>query len=245
MGAAAGVIAAIVAALVALPAGIVIDAVAARLAVPPRDDDAPAETDATEPEDPGDPSGPVLGRAAVYFLGRGGAWRTTSVVTAAAALAFVLGLQYGGGWELIVVCMYVAVLLACTVTDLLARRLPNALLYPAIVLAFGVGMAAPDAGRLDVLGGGALSGGVFLAMALLPQGGLGDAKLGLFTGLALGFELAVPAIFVTALAGGAVSVTILVLTRLRAWHQPVPYGQYIALGAAVVMVFGGTAFARI
>jgi leader peptidase (prepilin peptidase)/N-methyltransferase len=82
-------------------------------------------------------------------------------------------------------------------------------------------------------------------MALLPGAGWGDAKLGLFTGLALGLELAIPAVVLTALTGAVVSVTILLLTRMKALHQPIPYGPYITFGALAVILAGGTAFAQV
>lgn len=229
-------IAAVVAALVGVPVGVAIDAVAMRLIERPAD-----STD----DDEGGQHVWQRGRVQEYLLGRGATWRQAAVVSASVAIAFVLGWQYGAGWELAVAGVYAAILVACTVTDLLDGRLPNLLTYPAIVLAFIVGMSVSAADRIDVLGGAAFSGGVFFLMALLPGAGWGDAKLGLFTGLALGLELAIPAVVLTALTGAVVSVTILLLTRMKALHQPIPYGPYIAFGALAVILAGGTAFAQV
>jgi prepilin signal peptidase PulO-like enzyme (type II secretory pathway) len=228
------VIAAWVAAAAGVPLGLVIDVAAERL--------AREYHTVTQDEDQGTESAT---ESPPYFLNAGAGWRRVAVVAATVVLGFGVGAQHGDGWQPIVAMAYIGVLIGCTVTDLLSRRLPNVFLYPAIALAFVTGMVAPGADRVDVLAGGALSGGIFLAMALLPQGGLGDAKLGLFTGLALGLELVVPAIIITAIAGAAASMLILIATRFRALHRPFPYGQYIALGALVVMLFGGTAFARV
>jgi prepilin signal peptidase PulO-like enzyme (type II secretory pathway) len=86
---------------------------------------------------------------------------------------------------------------------------------------------------------------VFTVMAVLPAGGWGDAKLGLFTGLALGLDLVVPAIFVTAIAGGLGALAVLAVFGWKARGRAIPYGPYIALGAAVVMLSTGTAFVRV
>jgi leader peptidase (prepilin peptidase)/N-methyltransferase len=230
-------IAAVVAALAGVPLGLVIDAVAMRLIT---------RRDAAMEED--DESGERVwrrGRVQEYLLADGATWRKMAIVAASVAIAFVLGWQYGAGWELAIAGIYAAVLVACTVTDLLDGRLPNLLTYPAIVLAFVVGMSVSAADRIDVLGGAAFSGGLFFLMALLPGAGWGDAKLGLFTGLALGLELAIPAVVLTALTGAVVSVTVLLVTRMKALHQPIPYGPYIAFGALAVILAGGTAFADV
>jgi leader peptidase (prepilin peptidase)/N-methyltransferase len=223
--------AAILAGATGVPAGLLIDAIASRLALEWHQGE-PGSHNIRTAEPP-------------FLLASGAAWRTVTVVVLAAGLSALVGARYGWGWELAAAGTYVCVLLACTETDLLAFRIPNVLVYPAIVLALAVGLVAPEADASDVLTGGALSGGIFLVMALLPGGGMGDAKLGLFTGLALGLDLVIPAVLITALSGGAIAATILVLSRMRALHTPIPYGPYIALGAVVVMLTGGTAFVRV
>jgi leader peptidase (prepilin peptidase)/N-methyltransferase len=157
----------------------------------------------------------------------------------------VLGAQYGASWRLVVAAAYAAVFLTCSETDLLAHRIPDIIVLPAIALAIVVGTAAPgaDAGRVWL--GGLISGGVFLAMALTPSGGLGDAKLGLFAGLALGFPLAVYAVFIATISAGIAAFAILASSRFTAWGRAIPYGPYISLGALVVMLAGGTAFVRV
>jgi leader peptidase (prepilin peptidase) / N-methyltransferase len=239
-------IVALISAIAGVPMAIAIDAMVERLALRPRDD--ADEEQGVDDDARADSSARHVwrrGRAQEYLLSGGATWRRVLIVAVSAVLGFFLGWQYGAGWELMLAGAYMAALVVVAGTDLLDARIPNVVTYPSVVLALVVGMLLPDADRIDVLGGGALSGGVFLLMALLPGGGLGDAKLGLFTGLALGLELVVPAIVVTAITGSIVSVLILVATRMRALHQPIPYGPYIALGAVVVMLSGGTAFEHV
>ncbi|HET6615170.1 MAG TPA: A24 family peptidase, partial [Dehalococcoidia bacterium] len=145
-----------------------------------------------------------------------------------------------------IVAAYAAVLIVCTGTDVLAYRVPNVVTYPAIVAAITIGLVMPDANNADVLVGGALSGGIFLAMSILTRGGMGmgDVKLAFFTGFALGLTFGVNALLLTAIGGGIIAVVLIVL-RLRNRHDPIPYAPFIALGALVVMLLQGTAFAEL
>jgi len=170
------------------------------------------------------------------------------VVLAATTLLFALA-----GWRydtdtahLLIVAGYLAALIVCTGTDVLAYRVPNVITYPAILAAITIGMVMPDANRADVVAGGLVTGGVFLAMSILTRGGmgLGDVKLAFFTGFALGLTLGIPALLVTAITGGVIAV-FLMLTRIRGRKDPIPYAPFIALGAVYVMLMHGTAFTEL
>jgi leader peptidase (prepilin peptidase)/N-methyltransferase len=83
-------------------------------------------------------------------------------------------------------------------------------------------------------------------MSILTRGGMGmgDVKLAFFTGFALGLTFGVNALLLTAIGGGIIAVVLIVL-RLRNRHDPIPYAPFIALGALVVMLLQGTAFAEL
>ena len=147
--------------------------------------------------------------------------------------------------EIPIVAAYASVLIVCAATDIIAYRVPNVVSYPAILGALIIGMVLPGANRLDVLAGGLFAGGLFLAFALLPGGpmGMGDVKLALFIGLALGLIPVVQAMLIMAVAGGLVALPLLVLKMLRV--RPATYmfyAPFISIGAIVVMLFAGTAF---
>jgi leader peptidase (prepilin peptidase)/N-methyltransferase len=120
---------------------------------------------------------------------------------------------------------------------------PNVVTYPAILGAIAIGLLMPDASTGDVLVGGGLTGGVFLAMSIATRGGMGmgDVKLAFFCGFALGLTLSVPALLITAISGGVIAI-ILMVARLRDRRDPIPYAPFISLGALVVLLTQGAAF---
>jgi prepilin signal peptidase PulO-like enzyme (type II secretory pathway) len=114
--------------------------------------------------------------------------------------------------------------------------------YPAIILALIVGLAAPDADASEVLVGmGICFGALFIPVAL-GGSSLGDVKLGVFMGAALGMPFSFQALVVMALAGGVGAAAILIASRFRARRVWIPYGPYIAIGFVCVMLVEGTAF---
>jgi leader peptidase (prepilin peptidase)/N-methyltransferase len=160
------------------------------------------------------------------------------------ALFATAGARYDHPGDLAIVTAYASALLVCAATDLLCYRVPNAVTYPAIVGALALGATMSGARMIDVAIGGALAGGVFLLPALFTGGigmGMGDVKLAGFVGLALGLEHVAPALLITALAGGAVAVVLLV-TGLRKRGEPIPYAPFIAAGALAALFWQGTAF---
>jgi leader peptidase (prepilin peptidase)/N-methyltransferase len=103
-------------------------------------------------------------------------------------------------------------------------------------------MAIDGSGRLDVLFGGLVFAGLLLIPSLLTGGmGMGDVKLALFVGFALGFELILPAMLLMAIGGGLAAVFLLV-TRVRGRRDPIPYAPFIAGGALITMLTQGVAF---
>jgi prepilin signal peptidase PulO-like enzyme (type II secretory pathway) len=174
-------------------------------------------------------------------------WYRRAIVVSATALAFaIVGHQYEGSeWRLMIAAFYVAALIICAATDVLSYRVPNAITYPAIIGALLIGMFVPGANRLDVLAGGLLYGGIlFLPSILTGAMGMGDAKLALFVGFALGLTFAVPAMLIMAISGG-LAAAILIVTRLRGRGDPIPYAPFIAGGALVMLLIRGTAFFQI
>ena len=162
---------------------------------------------------------------------------TTGGVFAAAAL------RYDEAGETTIVLAYAAAFLVCAATDLLSFRVPNAATYPGIAGALAAMIFMPDGQADSALVGGAVAGGLFLALGIASRGGigLGDVKLAAFAGLALGWPIVFSALLIAALAGGVVSGLALLL-RLRGRRDPLPYAPFIAVAAVAVMLWQGTAF---
>ena len=236
-------------ALIGLAVGFLLDALIARLAVPPSDGDEPPAApviDALSAHH----AEPFRGRAesgslALTFDTSVAAWtRRLLVVCATAGLFAVIGARFDEPGHAAIAAVYVSVLLICAGTDVLAFRVPNVITYPAIAGAIVVAAAMPGADLLAALAGGGLAGGVLLLPSLLTGGrgmGMGDVKLAAFVGLALGLANVSPALLFMALGGGAIAV-ILLATGLRKKGEPIPYAPFISAGAIATLLWQGTAF---
>ena len=234
----------LVLALIGLPVGFALDGLVAHLAVPPDD------------EDDGERQAPTThalvhseaGSLVVSGDHAGAAWtRRLVIVAATAGLFAAAGARYDDVSHLAVVTAYICALLVCAATDALSYRVPNVITYPAIVGALAVGIAMPDADLFEILAGGLLAGGVLLLPALLTGGvgmGMGDVKLAIFVGLALGFTNAVPALLFMALSGG-LAAALLLITRLRKRGEPIPYAPFISAGALTALLWQGAAFVEL
>jgi len=225
-------------ALIGIPAGLALDALAAHFAAQPDDEDEAAE--------PGPAAAARGAEAGVLVIEHGAqAWaRRALFAGATAALFATAAARYDDPGDLAVVTAYVSVLLVCAATDLLCYRVPNAVTYPAIAGALALGATMSGANMVDVAIGGAVAGGVFLVPSLFTGGigmGMGDVKLAAFVGLALGLEHVAPALLLTALGGGAAAL-VLLLTGLRKRGEPIPYAPFVAAGGLAALLWQGTAF---
>lgn len=157
-----------------------------------------------------------------------------AAVAAGATAGLLLG-AYRDGFELASVLplgLFFALLSATTVYDLRERRIPNALTYPGVAVAFGWAVSAGAA--IESLAGLALAGGM-MAIFWLPGGGrlgLGDVKLSAFVGSALGVRGA-GTYLLAGTAFGAIAALLLLTVLKRGGPQTMAYGPWLALGAAV------------
>jgi leader peptidase (prepilin peptidase)/N-methyltransferase len=89
---------------------------------------------------------------------------------------------------------------------------------------------------LEVVLAGVVVLAAFLLLALVLRGGfgMGDTKLAAMLGFLLGSSV-IPALLIGTLAGGVVGAT--VLARSRARGATIAYGPYLALGAAIAILF--------
>ncbi len=143
------------------------------------------------------------------------------------------------GVELVAFLVLTAMTIALALIDLDTKRLPNALVLPALAVGI-VLLAAAAIVRGDVqalIGAGVGGAGLFLLyliLALVSGGmGMGDVKLAAVLGLYLGFlgwgNLLVGA-FAAFLFGGVFGL-VLMLARRAGRKTAIPFGPWMILGA--------------
>jgi prepilin signal peptidase PulO-like enzyme (type II secretory pathway) len=227
-------------ALLGAAAGLLLEPLVVRLAVPLEEEAAPPEEHLAAV-----PFGEA-GRARLATLvGEGPLWRRLALVVPTTAAFAVAAARYEQPEQAAVISAYAAVLIACAATDLLAFRVPNVITYPAAGGALLAAALMPHGQVTEALIGAAVGGGLMLVIAVISRGGLGlgDVKLAGFAGLALGGPLILPALMITALAGGLVAAYLALRARRR--NQPMPYAPFIAGGALLVLLWQGSAFASL
>jgi prepilin signal peptidase PulO-like enzyme (type II secretory pathway) len=142
------------------------------------------------------------------------------------------------------VSLVVFALLVITATDMLRFRVPNAVTYPGTIAALAAAVLMPDGSIGDAALAALLGGGVFFLLALITRGGvgLGDVKLAVLIGAALGLPIAYQAL-IYGIVAAAVVMGLLLVAGVVGRRQPVPYAPFLALAAIVMLLTQGGAFA--
>lgn len=146
---------------------------------------------------------------------------------------------------------YLFILLLLSVTDLEQRRIPNVIMYPALVLALIGGFVCPPGDWQSTLLGGVVALAFFsllywlgLWFALLlrrrvPALGAGDVKLATFVGLVIGWPDVMVALGLGMVLAAAAAGALILVRLLRGQYHPgqtMPYGPFLAAGAAAVLL---------
>jgi len=155
-----------------------------------------------------------------------------------------LWITLGAEMRLPLYMVYMAILALIVVTDIERRLILNVVTYPAIGIAILASFVTPGMVWWSALLGGAIGFAFFWLAALVGNAlfgsgalGGGDVKLAAFVGLITGFPLVIEALLITLVSGALVSAVLLV-TRLRRLRDPIPYGPFLVLGAAVTLLWG-------
>jgi leader peptidase (prepilin peptidase)/N-methyltransferase len=239
------VLVAVVAGVLGLGAGLLIDRAAARFPWPPpkrswrRRDDAPSEPGVPPPQ----------------RHDRGG---TALVAVGTAAACVLVSLRFGASWELPAFLYLAGVAVLLAVIDLRHHLLPDRVVLPslgiAVVLLAGAAAAHGDgAALLRAVVAAVVLFVVFLVLALIAPSGLGfgDVKLAALLGLYLGW-LGWNAVLLGAAAGFVVQALlslVLLAARRISLRGELPFGPAMLLGAALAIgwtdaLMGGTALFR-
>jgi len=155
----------------------------------------------------------------------------TGVLIAGCVLVFGLTV------EAAVAALFCAVLVAVSAIDLEHRIIPNRIVLPATVVVLAANTAR-DLSPEWALAALAASGFLFAAALAYPGGmGMGDVKLALLMGAALGRTVPV-ALMAGMLAAMAPSVVLLVRHGSKARKMGIPFGPFLAIGSVVALFWG-------
>jgi leader peptidase (prepilin peptidase)/N-methyltransferase len=155
----------------------------------------------------------------------------TAVLIAGCVLAFGLSA------EAAIAAFFCAVLVAVSAIDLEHRIIPNRIVLPATVVVL-VANTLRDLTPEWILAGLAASGFLFAAALIYPAGmGMGDVKLALLMGVALGSTVSV-ALMVGMLAALVPGIVLLARHGSKARKMGIPFGPFLALGSVVALFWG-------
>jgi len=154
--------------------------------------------------------------------------------------------QYHLSVQTVVFALLATALLIVSCIDLAHTIIPDAITLPGIVIGLGTSLWLTPVGVRNAVLGVVLGGGLFLLMAVLSvvilkregMGG-GDIKLIAMLGAFLGWQAVLVTIFLAAVLGAGVGLT-LILLRRKSRREPLPFGPFLALGALLAMVWGDT-----
>jgi leader peptidase (prepilin peptidase)/N-methyltransferase len=165
--------------------------------------------------------------------------RRRVALAAALLVAPVAVWRFDVGAEGIVGILFFAVLAVLAVKDLEEQRIPNVIVLPATAaMLLAVGILEPHHLLEAVLAAVAAAAFLFLPSVLAKGGvGMGDVKLALLLGAALGRGVAV-ALLLGCLAASVAGVTLLVRNGSGARKTAVPFAPFLAFGAIAAIALG-------
>jgi leader peptidase (prepilin peptidase)/N-methyltransferase len=169
------------------------------------------------------------------------------VEVASAGLFAAAALRFGADAALPAYLVFFASLLAISVIDFEHKIIPNRIVYPTILVCLPLlALAALVDGDVDRLGRAVLGGAVAWVLLLLvhlvsPAGmGFGDVRLAFVLGLMLGwlsFSHVVAGLFLGFVLGAVVGLGLVVVAG-RSRKDAVPFGPFLAGGAALAVLVG-------
>lgn len=157
--------------------------------------------------------------------------------TLAVVLAIVCLVVYGNGSSGLIAAAVCVVLVRLSFLDATTRRLPNRIVLPAAAATLALRLLTSP-GQWPVWVGASLGGAaLLLVVALARPGGLGmgDVKLMLLLGAALG----VGVVAALVLATGAAAVAGLAVIARHGWagrSRTIPLGPFLAFGVVIVLI---------
>ncbi|MEX2100630.1 MAG: A24 family peptidase [Acidimicrobiia bacterium] len=173
--------------------------------------------------------------------------RRATVAIACGALCGATAAVYDDSWVLPAYIVLAVALVVLSAIDLETYLLPNRIVYPLWFVSIGLfAIAAIGDDNWDAYVRGLLAGAIafaafFTLHIVSPRGmGFGDVKLSFVLGLSLGWlgwGEALLGLFLGFLYGAVIGI-LLVVTRIRARNQQLPFGPFLAAGAMTAILVG-------
>jgi leader peptidase (prepilin peptidase)/N-methyltransferase len=156
----------------------------------------------------------------------------------AAFLSLLAVIRYGFQAETVVIVFVIVTLVVISRHDLERHIIPNRIVVPAWLAVLAAHILLHPQHWLEWLLASLGAGAFFLVVQLVyPAGlGMGDVKLALLLGAALGWAV-IAALFLGTVAAGVVSAALLISQGAAARKRAIPLGPFLAGGAIVVLLF--------
>jgi leader peptidase (prepilin peptidase)/N-methyltransferase len=164
-------------------------------------------------------------------------WRYPAVEGLTALLIAGCALKFGLTWDAAIAAVFCATLVAISATDYERRIIPNRIVLPAAVIVLAGNTIVHPSVEWIAAGLGA-SGFLLVAALAYPAGmGMGDVKLALLLGVAVGRTVPV-ALMVGMIAALVPSAILLAKHGSAARKMGIPFGPFLALGGVVALFAG-------
>lgn len=179
----------------------------------------------------------LLLRGRCRSCGTGISWRYPAVELTTALLVACCFWKFGLSLDAAIASFFCAVLVVLSAVDLDRRIVPNRILLPAAAIVLvAQTMAHPSIEWLAAGLGASLF--LFLAVLVYPRGmGMGDVKLALLLGFAVGRTVPV-ALFAGMIAALVPSVVLLARHGSKARKMAIPFAPFLALGGILALFWG-------
>jgi leader peptidase (prepilin peptidase) / N-methyltransferase len=160
-----------------------------------------------------------------------------AVEVATAGLLVACVVVFGPSWQAAAAVVLCAALVVITATDITHRIVPNVVVIPAAAVVLALMTVSRPSPEWAIASVGA-SGFLLAAALVYPAGmGMGDVKLALLMGAALGRTVTI-ALFVGMVAALVPSIVLFARHGLRARKMAIPFAPFLAFGSVVALFAG-------
>jgi leader peptidase (prepilin peptidase)/N-methyltransferase len=164
-------------------------------------------------------------------------WIYPAVELASALLVAGCVLRFGASWDALVASFACLCLVAISAADIRYRVVPNTIVVPAAGIVLAANTLLHPSPEWAIGGFGAALF-LFLAALAYPKGmGMGDVKLALLMGAALGRTVPV-ALMVGMISALVPGLYLLARHGSAARKMRIPFGPFLALGSLVALFWG-------